>query len=132
MRQASGIEGMREVTKKMDRAQRNIAKAILIAMDHSLRDTVNYIKTDYADSRAKTGKGFTSKTHNLQNSIGHKQGIEKDEVVGYVHAGWGPEDYAGHVEMRWEGKYAYLWPGVNDKGKEIKKTIADDIKAVIK
>lgn len=126
----SDIEGMNEVLRNMDAAEKRIAKAALSGMDYGVRDTANHIKVEY--SRPRTGKGFTDRTANLRNSIGGKAGMERKEVVGYVHAGWGPEDYAGHVEMRWEGKYAYLWPGTNDKAKDIKDAVADSIKNTIK
>lgn len=121
------VEGIPKLESNTKRAQDLIMTAIENSMGKGLSDTAAYIKTEYADSRAKTGRGFTSRTHNLQNSIGGTVVKEwnKPVVEGYIHAGWGPNDYAGHVEMRWEGKYAYLLPGVRDKQDEILDTVQD-------
>ena len=83
-------------------------------MDVELRKTVNHIKTEY--NRPSGGKGFTDRTGNLRNSINSKTESKGKEVVGYTYAG---EDYAPHVEQRYEGRYAFLWPGTNDRGARI-------------
>jgi glyoxylate utilization-related uncharacterized protein len=126
----SDIDGLNDVLRNMDAAEKRVFKAALSGMDYGVRDAANHVKVAY--SRPRTGKGFTDRTGTLRNSRGSKAGMEKEEVVGYVHAGWGPVDYAGHVEMRWEGKYAYLWPGTNDKAKDIKDAVADSVKVAIK
>ena len=124
---AKSIEGLDKVTRNIDTAQKDIMKAAAAGMDYGLRGAVNHIKTEY--SRPSTGKGFTDRTGNLRNSLAKKTEPGSDKVVGWVYA---TEEYAPQVELRWEGKYAYMLPGVKDKETDIKDAIGDAVKEALK
>lgn len=127
MQQIRGIEGLDKVLRNLDDVGAKILKAGLIGMDYALRDTTNHIKVEY--NRTRSGKGFADRTGRLRNSIAFKKFIERQRAIGYITAGM---PYAPHVELRHEGKYAYLWPGVKEKQKDIKKRIADSVRQAIK
>jgi hypothetical protein len=118
------IDGLEKLLRKLDAKPVEIEKAAFVGMKYALTETVNYGKEAY--SRPKTGKGFSDRTTNLRNSWKSTVMLKPNSVVGYVHAGWGSSDkphYAFWVETRWDGKYAYLYPSVNDKREYIFDTI---------
>jgi len=96
-------------------------------MEKAAMATASHIKKDYR--RRVTGKGFDNVTGLLRASIGSKvvlTGIFY--IIGYVYAG---THYAVYVEFRWNGKYAYLWPGVIDMKSEIMKILAKEIRGTL-
>jgi hypothetical protein len=118
------VENLDNVLAGIDNAERQILGQIVAGMDYGLRDTVNHIKRGY--DRPRTGKGFTDRTGNLRNSLDKKVVPDRHGAEGYVYAGM---DYAPHVEERWEGRYAYLWPGVQDKKGDILDAVQKAIRA---
>lgn len=96
-------------------------------MDYALRDTVNHIKAEFIWS--KNGKGFNDRTGILRKSISHKVSSEHDIIMGWVYSA---VEYAPYVEFKWEGKHAYMYPGVKEKRDDIVKTIASLIKGVMR
>ncbi len=120
------IEGLDKILINLDKLGRSAQSAVQGGMDYGLRDTVNYMKTEF--NRDKTGRGFSDQTGNLRNSQDHAIRVEGDNVVGYVHEG---EPYAEYVEFRWDGKYAHLMPACQEKGKDVKATLAKAVKQII-
>ena len=56
----------------------------------------------------------------LRASIAQTVLILPKAIIGIIHAGRkGIVEYAAYVEFRWDGKYAYLWPGIMDMKKRI-------------
>lgn len=121
------VEGLDSVLAGIDHAERQIIEQINAGMDYGLRDTVNHIKSAY--DRPKTGKGFTDRTANLRNSLDKQVNANRSGAEGYVYAGM---DYAVYVETRWEGRFAYLWPGVQDKKGDILNAIEKAIKSYLR
>lgn len=119
--------GLNTVLKNIDNVEDNVLKNLYSGMDYGCRDAVNYIKKEYADSREHTGHGFTSRTHNLQNSINSQPFVVERSVIGVIFADM---SYAPYVEFKYEGQYAYLWPGANDKKGDIVKAIIKFVKVV--
>jgi len=119
------VEGLKELLGKIDKLPDAYLKAIGGVMDNELRKTVNHIKVEY--SRPNTGKGFTDQTGNLRNSLAHKIETMFKEVNGWVYAGM---DYAERVELQFTGRYAFLWPGVQDREDEILQAIVKAMKSV--
>jgi len=117
MPQDSGLAG---INRNIDKIERNLAGAMKAGMDVGLLKAVNHIKTGY--SRPATGKGFTDRTANLRNSIDKEtERVSRHRVEGVTKADM---DYAPYVETRNEGRFAFLWPGTNDQGDDILKSIA--------
>lgn len=123
----ANVEGLDKVLRKMRAAEVGIMEATAEGMDYALRDTVNHIKTAY--SRPATGKGFADITTNLRNSINKDVERKRKKIIGWIFA---TMDYAPHVELRHEGKYAYLWPGVKDKEKDILNNISRIVKLFLR
>ena len=130
----SKMDGLDNVLRKLDAEPEKLAKAAIIGMKIALSETVDYGKRTYA--RSSTNKGFTDRTTNLRNSWKYTVSKEhKLSVKGWVHAGWGVGDkpnYAYWVETRWDGKFAFLYPSVNDKKVFIFETIATLCKLTFK
>jgi len=105
---------MKKLQKDLGRLPQFYLKAAEGRMDYELRKTVNHIKVEY--SRPTTGKGFTDRTGNLRNSTGYEVERTDKDVTGWVNA---TMDYAEAVEVKYSGRFAFLWPGVNDKKQDI-------------
>ncbi len=121
----SRVEGLNDIFKNIDKAKDNALKNLYSGMDYGCRDAVNYIKKEYADNCEQTGHGFTSRTHNLQNSINSQPFVVAGNVIGVIFADM---SYAPYVELKYEGQNAYLWPGANDKKDDIVKAIIKFVK----
>lgn len=115
-----------EVFRNIDRINGGVIGAMKDGLDIGLREAVDHIKVDY--SRPRTGKGFTDRTANLRNSIGQDSQLVHRGVVGVVRA---KMKYAPVVETRSEGKFAFIWPGVNDMGDNFLKRIGDAVKQIL-
>jgi hypothetical protein len=115
-----------EVFRNIDRINGGVIGAMKDGLDIALREVVDFIKVEY--SRPKTGKGFTDRTVNLRNSIGSDSQLVHRGVVGVVRA---KMDYAPVVETRHEGRFAFLWPGVNEKGDLFLERIGSAVKLII-
>jgi hypothetical protein len=118
------VDGLDKILANLTKKEADLKKTVFVGMKYALKETVNYGKVAY--SRPKTGKGFTDRTTNLRNSWSSTVMIDGMNVIGYVHAGWGSQpdvNYPYHVETRWDGKYAYLYPSVMDKKEYIFDTI---------
>jgi hypothetical protein len=118
------VDGLDKILANLTKKEADLRKTVFTGMKYALKETVNYGKKAY--SRPATGKGFTDRTTNLRNSWKSTVLIDGINVVGYVHVGWGSgerKNYAYYVETRWDGKYAYLYPSVNDKREYIFDTV---------
>jgi CobQ-like glutamine amidotransferase family enzyme len=126
------VDGLDKILANLTKKEADLRKTVFVGMKYALKETVNYGKEAY--SRPATGKGFTDRTTNLRNSWNSTVLIDGINVVGYVHVGWGNDrvdektgkvkkNYAYYVETRWDGKYAYLYPSVNDKREYIFDTV---------
>jgi phage gpG-like protein len=125
------VDGLDKVLSNLDKKEAAICRGVADGMAYGLSDTVTHIKDNYV--WRKHGKGFDDRTGNLRNSITYKVEnqslfLGKGEVYGWVYA---TMEYAPYVELRWEGRRAYLYPGVLDKEKDIFKSIADMVKTAI-
>ena len=116
-----------EVFRNIDRINGGVVGAMKDGLDVALLEVEDFIKVEY--SRPSTGKGFTDRTANLRNSIGSDSELVHNGVVGVVRA---KMDYAPVVETRHEGKYAFLWPGVNEKGDLILDRIGSAVKLILR
>lgn len=126
------IDGLDQVLSNIDKKEKAIYKAIASGIDYGLTETVNFIKEEYVWN--KNHKGFNDITANLRNSISHKidttsHFIGKGHVYGWIYAGM---SYAPYVELRWEGKHAYLYPGVKEKEEFILDIIKDAAQVAVK
>lgn len=128
------ITGLEKILRNLEAKPEQLTKAAAVGMKIALSETVDYGKKEY--SRPFTNKGFTDRTTNLRNSWQSTVWKEGRYIVkGRIHAGWGVGDkpnYAYWVETRWDGKYAYLYPSVNDKREFIFNTIGDLCKKTFK
>ena len=124
---AEFFQGMNKVLKTLDAAEGAILTAAARGMGKAALLTEAHIKVNY--NRQRTGKGFTDRSSFLRNSIGSAVVVaNKNFIMGYVFAG---KDYAVWVEHRWSGKYAFLWPGVQDMRTKIFATLAEEMRGVI-
>jgi len=126
------VEGLDIILKNIDNKKKAVFKATREGMDYSLQKTQDHIKTEYVWS--KTHKGFNDRTANLRNSINHQvetvaQAMSKGHVLGWEYA---TMEYAPYVELRWEGKHAYLYPGVRDMRDEILDIIQQSVETAVK
>ena len=106
-----------EVIRNIDRISGGLSGAMKDGLDVALIETQDFIKVEY--SRPATGKGFTDRTANLRNSISHDSWLVFQGAEGVITADM---PYAEIVETRYEGKFAYLWPGTVEKGDVFLKT----------
>ena len=114
------VIGVNAIVRNLERFHSKQLDRLAAQMDYICRMLVDFIKEEYSENRAAHGKGFTSRTHNLQNSIKHKVFRDKDNnaVVGYVYAGM---MYALFVELGNGQAYAFLYPALMEKRNEIGK-----------
>jgi len=123
------MDGIDNVLNKLDKIPDKVLRNVADGLGRELAEVVNYGKVEY--SRPDHGKGFTDRTTNLRNSwrsevLDPISESPKGLIEGYIFAGWGGlAHYAEYVELRWDGKYAYLEPSINDKKEEIQKAIVD-------
>ena len=125
------IDGLDKVLKNIDKKEADIYKATGKGMDYALTQTRDYIKDEFVWSTKH--KGFDDRTGFLRNSIQSKVENQAHFIgKGYVH-GWiyATETYAPYVELRWEGKHAYMYPGFRDKEKWIYELIGEAVKTAI-
>ena len=118
---------LQEVFRNIDRINGGVIGAMKDGLDIGLFETVDFVKTEYA--RPSTGKGFTDRTGNLRNSIGSDSQFVHGGVLGVVRA---KMDYAPIVETRSDGMFAFLWPGVNEKGDLILSRIGSAVKLILR
>lgn len=120
------LYGLNEILKNLDRAEAEIVKQGAKAMEIASLATEAHIKKEF--QRQRTGKGFTDRTGTLRRSIGHHVIIEsKSYIMGVVYAG---TYYAVYVECRWNGKYAYLLPGLMEMKGKIWTILEKTLKAI--
>lgn len=125
---ASKVEGLAEVLKNFDNKQKAVGNATASGMRYALRHTTNYIKQEFVYK--KTGRGFDDITGNLRNSINWEvDRLNADKIIGIEYVGM---EYAPYVEFRWEGRHAFLYPGVLDEMPFIQNTIKEAIEAAVK
>ena len=125
------VDGLDKVLKNIDKKEIATYKATAKGMDFGLAATETHIKDEYVWSSKH--KGFDDQTGNLRNSVNHQVENQAHFIgKGYVH-GWlyATMEYAPHVELRWEGKHAYLYPGFRDKEKYIYELIGEAVKTAI-
>jgi hypothetical protein len=116
-----------EVFRNIDRIDGGIYNAMKGGLDIGLIEAVDHIKVAY--SRPTTGKGFTDRTGNLRNSLGHESQLSFGGVVGVIRA---KMPYAPVVETRREGMYAFMWPGVMDMADNFLERIGDSVKLLLR
>ncbi len=122
------FQGLDKVLKNLDAAEGAIVNAAARGMGKAALLTEAHIKVNY--NRERTGKGFTDRSSLLRNSIGSAVVVaNKDFIMGYVFAG---KDYAVYVENRWSGKFAFLWPGVQDMKTKIFAILAEETRGAIR
>jgi len=120
------IYGLDTVLKNLDRAEAEIVKAGVKGVGLASLATEAHIKKEF--QRQRTGKGFTDRTGTLRRSIGHHVIIEsKSYIMGYIYAG---TYYAIYVECRWNGKYAFLLPGLMEMQGKIWTILEKTLKAL--
>lgn len=120
------IYGLDTILKNLDRAEAEIVKAGVKGVELASLATEAHIKKEYR--RPVTGKGFTDRTGTLRRSIGHHVIIEsKSYIMGFIYAG---TYYAVYVECRWNGKYAYLLPGLMEMKGNIRAILEKTLKAI--
>lgn len=124
------IRGLKELLKSLENAGQAAYYGLYAGLDYGLRKTSEHIKTHYVFSI--TGKGFDDQTANLRNSINFFVTKKTDSVVGLIGSFGGNLEYAKWVETRWEGRHAYLYPGVKDNEQQIMESVKDAIEAAIK
>lgn len=74
------------------------------------------------ESWAKTNAPFTDQTGNLRNSIkGEIESVSADMVTIILSAGM---EYAPYVELRWEGRFAYLLPAIEANREKMAEIVA--------
>lgn len=120
------LYGVDKVLENLDRAEREILKATARAMEIASLGVESHIKSEFR--RPVTGKGFTDRTGTLRRSIGHHVIVErKDYVIGVVYAG---VFYAVYVECRWNGKFAYLLPGLMEMKAKVWEILVRTLKEI--
>jgi hypothetical protein len=122
------IEGLGVVLTNFERKRKMVISATQAGMGIGLSKTTKYIKEEFVYK--KTHRGFNDITANLRNSINdHVEKWSDDRIIGTEYAGM---EYAPYVEFRWEGKHAYLYPGVMDMSNTIQQSMRDAVEAAVK
>lgn len=126
---AEDLEGLKEVLKNLDIAGDEIVKGLITGMTAATIATESHIKQEF--NRPATGKGFANRTGKLRASIRQDVEVKKNAIIGHIIAGSGAIDYAPYVEFRWSGKYAYMWPGIQEMKKRIFELLIKGAKGAI-
>ena len=122
------LHGLNDLLKNLDKAGDDILKTAGSGIGKAAMSTASHIKKEFR--RNVTGKGFDNVTGLLRASIGSKVVFTtKAYAIGYVYAG---THYAPYVEFRWNGKYAYLWPGLIEMKSEILKILTKELRGTLK
>lgn len=129
------LYGEKDILRKLNKYESAGTKATERGVKKAAIATASHVQREY--NRPATGKGFGNVSGLLRSSIRGVVIHQWGKIIGYVIAGWGgvregKKSYAHYVEFRWGGKYAYMWPGVKDMKKEIKRLIKNEIKGIIK
>lgn len=107
------VEGLSDLLGNMNALQRRVAIGRVRAAEEIAA---------LLESWAKTNAPFVDKTGNLRNSIkGEVETVSVDMVTLILSAGM---EYAPYVELRYEGRFAYLMPAIEANRERMEEIIA--------
>lgn len=103
------VHGVEEINRNLSRLESEMLRAAGDAADEIAQ---------YLETYSKQNAPFKDRTGNLRGSIdGSWEQVGKDLFRVILSAGM---DYAVFVELCRDGRYAFLWPAVNESLDEIK------------